>query len=81
MFVFAGLIPWSLFSQGMPQAALSLVNQQQMLTKVYFPRLFVPIASASVFLVDLRDLARHVRGRAVLLRRGAELGDLLAAPA
>ena len=53
VFVFAGLIPWSLFSQGMPQAALSLVNQQQMLTKVYFPRLFVPIAAASVFLVDL----------------------------
>jgi lipopolysaccharide transport system permease protein len=53
VFVFAGLIPWSLFSQGMPQAALSLINQQQMLTKVYFPRLFVPIASASVFLIDL----------------------------
>ena len=53
VFVFAGLIPWALFSQGMPQSALSLVNQQQMLTKVYFPRLFVPIAAASVFLVDL----------------------------
>jgi lipopolysaccharide transport system permease protein len=53
VFVFAGLIPWSLFSQGMPQAALSLVNQQQLLTKVYFPRLFVPIAAGAVFLVDL----------------------------
>jgi lipopolysaccharide transport system permease protein len=53
VFVFAGLIPWTLFSQGMPQAALSLVNQQHLLTKVYFPRLFVPIAAASVFLVDL----------------------------
>ena len=53
VFVFAGLIPWTLFSQGMPQAAMSLVNQQQMLTKVYFPRLFVPVAAASVFLVDL----------------------------
>ena len=53
VFVFAGLIPWTLFSQGMPQSALSLVNQQQLLTKVYFPRLFVPIAAASVFLVDL----------------------------
>ena len=53
VFVFAGLIPWSLFSQGMPQAALSLVNQQQLLTKVYFPRLFIPIAAAAVFLVDL----------------------------
>ena len=37
----------------MPQSALSLVNQQQMLTKVYFPRLFVPIAAAAVFLVNL----------------------------
>ena len=71
VFVFAGLIPWSLFSQGMPQAALSLVNQQQMLTKVYFPRLFVPIAAASVFLVDLANLAGHLRGGAALLRRGA----------
>jgi lipopolysaccharide transport system permease protein len=53
VFVFAGLIPWTLFSQGMPQAAQSLVNQQQLLTKVYFPRLFVPTAAASVFLVDL----------------------------
>lgn len=53
VFVFAGLIPWTLFSQGFPQAALSLVNQQNLLTKVYFPRLFVPVASACVFMVDL----------------------------
>jgi lipopolysaccharide transport system permease protein len=53
VFVFAGLIPWTLFSQGMPHAALSLVNQHHLLTKVYFPRLFVPIAAGSVFLVDL----------------------------
>lgn len=53
VFVFTGLIPWTLFSQGMPQASLSLVNQQSLMTKVYFPRLFVPIAAASVFLVDV----------------------------
>ena len=53
VFVFAGLIPWTLFSQGFPQAALSLVNQQNLLTKVYFPRLFVPTASALVFLVNM----------------------------
>jgi homopolymeric O-antigen transport system permease protein len=52
-FVFAGLIPWTLFSQGYGQAALSLVNQHQLLTKVYFPRLFIPVAAASVYLVDL----------------------------
>jgi lipopolysaccharide transport system permease protein len=53
VFVFAGLIPWTLFSQGYTQAALSLANQQHLLTKVYFPRLFIPVAAASVFLVDL----------------------------
>ena len=53
VFVFAGLIPWTLFSQGFAQAALSLVSQQQLLTKVYFPRIFVPTAAAAVFVVDV----------------------------
>jgi lipopolysaccharide transport system permease protein len=53
VFVFAGLIPWTLFSQGMPASALSLISHQQLLTKVYFPRLFVPAAAAVVFVVDL----------------------------
>jgi lipopolysaccharide transport system permease protein len=53
VFVFAALIPWTLFSQGFSQSALSLVNQHNLLTKVYFPRLFVPTAAACVFLVDM----------------------------
>jgi lipopolysaccharide transport system permease protein len=53
VFVFAGLIPWTLFSQGFAQAALSLVNHQQLLTKVYFPRMIVPAAAAAVPLADL----------------------------
>jgi len=53
VFVFAGLIPWTVFSQGMPQSALSLVVNQHMMTKVYFPRLFLPVTAAAVFLVDL----------------------------
>ncbi|MBV8488856.1 MAG: ABC transporter permease, partial [Planctomycetaceae bacterium] len=53
VFVYAGLIPWTVFSQGMPQAALSLVNHQHMMSKIYFPRLFLPVSAATVFLVDL----------------------------
>jgi lipopolysaccharide transport system permease protein len=53
VFVFAGLIPWTLFSQGYSLSAVSLINQQNLLTKVYFPRLFVPVAAACVFIVDL----------------------------
>ncbi len=53
VFVFAGLIPWMFFANGVAAAAQSLVNQQQLLTKIYFPRLFVPTASVVAFLVDL----------------------------
>lgn len=50
--IFSGLIPWSIFSQGMPAAANSLITSLNMVTKVYFPRLFLPISGAAVFLVD-----------------------------
>ncbi len=53
VFVFAGLMPWTFFSQGFGAAATSLANQQALLTKVYFPRLFVPVSAAMVFLVDM----------------------------
>jgi lipopolysaccharide transport system permease protein len=53
VFVFAGLIPWTLFSQGFAQSSLSLVNNYHILTKVYFPRIYVPVAAACVFLVDM----------------------------
>jgi lipopolysaccharide transport system permease protein len=53
VFVYAGLLPWTFFSSAVSQAGLSLVNQQQLLTKIYFPRLFVPTSSVWAGLVDL----------------------------
>lgn len=53
VFVYAGLLPWTFFSASVNLAGLSLVNQQNLLTKVYFPRLFVPAASIGAGLVDL----------------------------
>lgn len=52
VFVFAGLIPWTIFSQGFVKAATSLTSELHMMTKIYFPRLFLPMAGAAVFLVD-----------------------------
>jgi lipopolysaccharide transport system permease protein len=52
VFVLAGLIPWTFFSQAVIQGSQSLVNQQHLLTKVYFPRLFVPAAAVGGCLVD-----------------------------
>jgi len=53
VFVYAGLLPWTFFSSAVGLASQSLVNQQHMLTKVYFPRLFIPTASIGASLVDI----------------------------
>ena len=53
VYVYAGLLPWTFFSNAVSQAGLSLVNQQALLTKIYFPRLFVPTSSVGAGLVDL----------------------------
>ena len=52
LFVLAGLVPWTFFSQSVTQGGQSLVNQQQMLTKVYFPRLFVPTGTVGGCSID-----------------------------
>jgi lipopolysaccharide transport system permease protein len=53
VFVFAGLVPWLFFFNGVTWAANSLITQQQILTKIYFPRLFVPTAGVGAFLLDM----------------------------
>ena len=52
-FVFAGLIPWTFFSNSISQASQSLVNQQSLLTKIYLPRILIPAATIGGALVDL----------------------------
>lgn len=53
VYVYAGLLPWIFFSNAISLGGMSLVNQQQLLTKIYFPRLFVPSATVSGALVDM----------------------------
>jgi len=53
VFVFAALVPWQQFSGALSRAASSLVVSSNLLTKVYFPRLIVPMAAAVVGVVDL----------------------------
>jgi lipopolysaccharide transport system permease protein len=52
LFVYAGLLPWMLFSTGIGGGGQSLVNQQNLLTKIYFPRLFVPASVIGAAVVD-----------------------------
>src|ERR1700690_2637563 len=39
LMVFAGILPWSFFSSGLSEASNSLVNNEKLISKVYFPRL------------------------------------------
>lgn len=52
IFALVGLLPWQLFSYALAQSSNSLVNEQRLITKVYFPRLIVPIASVLAGAVD-----------------------------
>lgn len=52
VFAFCALLPWQLFAFSLTEASNSVVASQQLLTKVYFPRLLLPLASVTVGLVD-----------------------------
>jgi lipopolysaccharide transport system permease protein len=53
LFVFCGLVPWTLFAAALTIGSQSLVANEELLTKVYFPRLLIPTASVLAALVDL----------------------------
>jgi lipopolysaccharide transport system permease protein len=52
LFSFAGLVPWTLFAYSLTESSGSLVTNQNLITKVYFPRLIIPLASVLAGLVD-----------------------------
>src|SRR4051812_10530552 len=52
VFNLAGLVPWTFFAFGLNEAANSLVGSRQLITKVYFPRLAIPLATVLAGLVD-----------------------------
>jgi lipopolysaccharide transport system permease protein len=52
LMVLAGLLPWTFFSTGLSEASNSLINNANLISKVYFPRLIVPTAAVVVAFVD-----------------------------
>ena len=52
MLVFAGMLPWYLISSVLSEAAASILNNANLVSKVYFPRIVVPLATVLVALVD-----------------------------
>jgi lipopolysaccharide transport system permease protein len=52
LFVYAGLLPWTFFAAAVAHAGQSVVGNQDLITKVYFPRLLLPVSAAAGALVD-----------------------------
>jgi lipopolysaccharide transport system permease protein len=52
IFSYAALVPWTFFSYSLTQSANSVVGSQQLITKVYFPRLLIPAATVLSGVVD-----------------------------
>jgi lipopolysaccharide transport system permease protein len=52
LFVFAGILPWTFFSNAVSSASQSIVGSQNLVTKVYFPRLIIPMGAVAAGLVD-----------------------------
>ena len=53
VFAFAALLPWTFFANAITLSGNSVVNSAHLITKVYFPRVIVPIAAVCAGLVDL----------------------------
>jgi len=53
VFVFSGLLAWNFFSASITTSGVSLISASNVVTKVYFPRIIIPISSIGVSLVDL----------------------------
>jgi lipopolysaccharide transport system permease protein len=52
LFALAALVPWTFFANGLTQSANSLVISQNLITKVYFPRLAIPLATVLAGALD-----------------------------
>jgi lipopolysaccharide transport system permease protein len=79
IFVYAALLPWTFFANAVSACGNSLVGSEQLVTKVYFPRLIIPLASVGAGLLDFASAA----GILLLLMVWYGLGwnvNLLAAP-
>ncbi len=53
LFAYSGLLIWTFFAQGLSQSSNSLIGSANLITKVYFPRLVIPLAAILGGLVDL----------------------------
>ncbi len=52
LFAFAGLLPWNLFSHSLQRAGISMTRDVRLITRVFFPRIIIPVSNSASTLVD-----------------------------
>ena len=52
IYTFAGLLPWQLFSTALSRSSESVVGESRLISKIYFPRLIIPLSSVGAGLID-----------------------------
>ena len=81
LFAFAALLPWQLFSRTITESTNSLVADQRLITRVYFPRIIIPLATTLSGDCGLCDLRGSAGGADAFLwshpRRGGRLASRL----
>ena len=53
LWMFAGLVPWMFLQRAISDGGMALVNNQALMTKIYLPRLYLPLAACGNALVDM----------------------------
>jgi lipopolysaccharide transport system permease protein len=77
LFSFCALVPWSYFSNALLESGNSLVSQADMLSKVYFPRLVLPLSAILAKLVDLGIALMVLGGMMVWYQRPPTWGIVM----
>lgn len=74
LFVLSGLLPWQYFSGSLTKASNSLVDNSNLITKIYFPRLVIPLSAVFSGLVDFVISASLLGVLMVVYRTGPRAG-------
>jgi len=77
IFSYAALLPWTYFARALNQSVISIVTNSNLITKIYFPRLLLPVASIFAGLIDLGISFLFLLGMMVWYRIAPGWGTLL----
>ena len=72
VFVYAALVPWTFFANAITSSSNSLVGSAHLVSKVYFPRLIIPLSAVGVGIVDFASRCEHPARHDALLWGGLE---------